>query len=154
MNEKQRLYDRVFGDIERLIDGETDIIAVMATVVCELHHGFDYYDWTGFYRVVEPGLLKIGPYQGTHGCLRIPFERGVCGAAARTNETQRVPNVHEFPGHVACSSTTQSEIVVPVLDSSGNLIAVLDIDSNHPNTFDEIDRENLEKLCKMIGWRI
>jgi len=116
---KQKRYDRLSERITALIAGENDPIAVMATVACELHHSFDYFDWTGFYRVVSPGLLKIGPYQGTHGCLQIPFDRGVCGAAARTRTTQLVPDVRQFPGYIACSGSTRSEIVVPVIAPSG-----------------------------------
>ena len=148
---KRLLYEQVAGRIGRLIAGQRDMIAVMATVVCELHHGFAYFDWTGFYRVAGPGLLKVGPYQGGHGCLEITFDRGVCGAAASSGETQLVPDVREFPGHIACSASTRSEIVVPVADSRGGLIAVLDIDSDQPGAFDEIDRANLEELCAMIG---
>jgi hypothetical protein len=92
----------------------------MATVACEVHHSDDRFDWTGFYRVTEPGLLKIGPYQGGHGCLVIPFDRGVCGAAARTGEIQLVPDVDAFPGHIACSSSTRSEIVLPVRNAAGD----------------------------------
>ncbi len=151
MNDKHRIYSRVTTDIHRLIEGETDGVAIMATVVCELHHAFDDFDWTGFYRVVEPGLLKIGPYQGAHGCLRIPFERGVCGAAARTMQTQLVADVRAFPGHIACSSSTRSEIVVPVMNRTGELVAVLDIDSNRLDAFDETDRDCLEAICKTVG---
>lgn len=149
--DKQESYDLVLRHIRDLTAGETDVIAVMATVVCELHHSFDYFDWTGFYRVVAPGLLKAGPYQGGHGCLQIPFERGVCGAAARLRQTMVVPDVRAFAGHIACSATTRSEIVVPVLDAGGALIAVLDIDSNRLNAFDEIDRVHLEAVCEMVG---
>ncbi|UCG46596.1 MAG: GAF domain-containing protein [Phycisphaerales bacterium] len=148
---KRLLYEQAVGRIGRLIARETDMIAVMATVACELHHAFSYFDWTGFYRVAGPGLLKVGPYQGGHGCLQIPFDRGVCGAAASSGRTQLVPDVREFPGHIACSASTRSEIVVPVADSRGKLIAVLDIDSDQPAAFDEIDRANLEELCGMIG---
>ena len=149
--DKQASYDLAVRHIRDLIAGETDWIAVMATVVCELHHRFDDFDWTGFYRVVEPGLLKVGPYQGRHGCLQIPFERGVCGTAARLRETQVVPDVRAFAGHIACSTTTHSEIVVPVLNAAGDLVAVLDIDSNQLNAFDEIDRVHLEAICEMVG---
>ncbi len=148
---KQNQYDRILHRITELIRGETDLIAVMATVVCELHHGFVNFHWTGFYRVVDPELLKIGPYQGGHGCLRIPFGKGVCGAAARLRQTQVVSDVRDFPGHIACSPTTRSEIVVPVIDSTGDLIAVLDIDSDQIGSFDHVDKINLERLCEMIG---
>ena len=133
--------------ISALIEGESDAIAKMATIVCELFGAFGRYDWVGFYRVTEPGLLKIGPYQGSHGCLVIPFERGVCGACARSRETVIVPDVDQFPGHIACSSTTRSEIVVPVF-SGGELIAVLDVDSNTPDAFGETDRQELEAMLR------
>jgi len=149
--DKQESYDAVLRNIRALIAGETDPIALMATVVCELHHGMAHFDWTGFYRVVEPGLLKVGPYQGGHGCLQIAFERGVCGAAARSCQTQLVPDVHAFPGHIACSSSTRSEIVVPVLSPAGDLVAVLDVDSDQPDSFDDVDRMNLEVVCRMVG---
>lgn len=148
---KQQLYDGVSQRVKNLIAGETDLIAVMATVACELHHAFDYFDWTGFYRVVEPGLLKIGPYQGTHGCLTISFERGVCGAAARLRQTQVVPDVREFPGYISCSSSCRSEIVVPVITPAGTVVAVLDVDSDRLAAFDEIDRIGLEKICSMVA---
>ena len=138
-------YQEVLASIRGLLDGETDPTLMMATVACELHHAFASYDWTGFYRVVDGGLV-IGPYQGTVGCLRIDFGRGVCGTAAQTGETQVVPDVHEFPGHIACDPNSQSEIVVPVRDPSGELIAVLDIDSERLGWFDEEDRIQLEKI--------
>jgi L-methionine (R)-S-oxide reductase len=150
-NDKQPLYDLTLGRIGELIAGETDLIAVMATVVCELRSRFDWFDWTGFYRVVAPGLLKVGPYQGPHGCLQISFDRGVCGAAARLRQTQIVPDVREFPGYIACSDSTRSEIVVPVLTPQAELLAVLDIDSDRLDAFDEIDRVHLEALCQMVG---
>jgi GAF domain-containing protein len=149
--DKQKLYDLVLRRIADLTAGESDLIAVMATVVCELHHSFDYFDWTGFYRVVSPGLLKVGPYQGTHGCLQIPFDRGVCGAAARTRTTQVVPDVREFPGYIACSGSTRSEVVVPVIEPHGDLIAVLDIDSDRLGAFDTVDSMNLEKVCVLVA---
>jgi GAF domain-containing protein len=125
--------------VDSLTRGETDVIALMATIACEVHHSDDRFDWTGFYRVVAPGLLKIGPYQGGHGCLRIPFGKGVCGTVAQTGEALIVPDVEAFSGHIACSSTTCSEIVLPVRDQSGALIAVFDIDSNQPDAFDAAD---------------
>ena len=149
--DKQEAYDLVLTRIGELTADETDRIAVMATVVCELHHAFDYYDWTGFYRVVAPGLLKIGPYQGSHGCLTISFDRGVCGAAARLRQTQIVPDVREFPGHIACSASTRSEIVVPVSTPAGTLTAVLDIDSDQVGAFDDLDRVHLEAICRIVG---
>src|SRR5690606_38180206 len=130
-------YTALAKTIESLTEGETDEVALMATVVCELHHADERFDWTGFYRVTAPGILKIGPYQGGHGCLVIPFDRGVCGAAARTGEVQIVTDVDAFPGHIACASSTRSEIVLPVRTRDGTLIAVLDIDSDRPAAFDE-----------------
>ncbi len=144
-------YEAVLKRLGALLDGETDWIAAMATVAGELHHAFDHYHWTGFYRAVSDDLLIIGPYQGGHGCLRIPFERGVCGAAARTQKTQLVPDVEQFPGHIACSSSTRSEIVGPVLTPGGDLLAVLDVDSDDPAAFDATDQRFLEKLCAWLG---
>jgi L-methionine (R)-S-oxide reductase len=153
MESRAERYREVRASIDSLLEGEDDWIAAMATVTCELHHAFDHYDWTGFYRAVSDDLLVIGPYQGGHGCLRIPFSRGVCGAAARTRETQLVPDVEAFPGHIACSSSTKSEIVVPVLRPDGRVLAVLDVDSDAPAAFDEIDQRALEALCAMLGRR-
>ncbi len=151
--ERTARYQKVRQAIVSLLEDEGDWVSAMATVVCELHHAFAYFHWTGFYRVVEPRMLAIGPYQGGHGCLRIAFDRGVCGAAARTRTTQRVADVEAFPGHIACSSTTRSEIVVPVLGASGDTIAVLDVDSNDPAAFEEIDEVALVDLCEMLGAR-
>ena len=149
--ERATQYEAVLTDIAAILDGEDDWIAAMATVACELHHAFDHFHWTGFYRAVSPDLLVVGPYQGGHGCLRITFDRGVCGAAARTRQTQLVPDVDLFPGHIACSSTTRSEIVVPVITPSGHLLAVLDVDSDLPAAFDETDQHFLEALCQRLG---
>lgn len=144
-------YEEVTSRISALLAGETDWIAAMATVACELHHSFPYFHWTGFYRAVSDDLLIIGPYQGGHGCLSISFDRGVCGAAARTRRTQLVPDVEAFPGHIACSSTTRSEIVVPVITPGGRLLAVLDVDSDDEAAFDETDQHFLESLCARLG---
>ncbi len=146
-------YREVEQRIDALLKGEDDWIAAMATVACELHQAFDHFHWTGFYRAVSDDMLVIGPYQGGHGCLRIPFSRGVCGAAARERRTQFVPDVDAFPGHIACSSTTRSEIVVPVITPDGRLLAVLDVDSDYPAAFDDVDREALEQLCTELGQR-
>ncbi|NOC47284.1 MULTISPECIES: GAF domain-containing protein [unclassified Ruegeria] len=143
-------YETLAKTIAALTEGETDQVALMATVACEVHHSDDRFDWTGFYRVTEPGVLKIGPYQGGHGCLVIPFERGVCGAAARTGETQLVPDVDAFPGHIACASSTRSELVLPVRDSSGQVIAVFDIDSDQPDAFTQQDAQNLEGILTAV----
>ncbi len=136
--------------IASLTEGETDEVALMATVVCELHHADDRFDWTGFYRVVAPDLLKIGPYQGGHGCLVIPFSRGVCGAAARTGAVQLVDDVDAFPGHIACASSTRSEIVLPVRAGDGRLIGVLDIDSDRPAAFTEADSAGLSAILRSV----
>lgn len=146
-------YPSLADRIAALTRGEDDVISLMATVACEVHHADDRFDWTGFYRVVGPGLLKIGPYQGGHGCLAIPFERGVCGAAARSGQTQLVADVNAFPGHIACSSTTQSEIVLPVRDRSGALIGVFDIDSDRPAAFDETDARELGAILAGVFMR-
>lgn len=141
----------VFAKIESLLDDETDWVSAMSTVVCELHNSFEHFHWTGFYRTVEPNLLKIGPYQGGHGCLVIPFDKGICGAAATTGETQDVPDVHARPEHIACSSSTLSEVVVPVKDSEGNVVAVLDLDSDLPAAFSSEDIEFTEQVCEYLG---
>ncbi len=135
----QMPYTELAERIRALTESETDVVALMATVACEVHHADDRFDWTGFYRVVAPRLLKIGPYQGGHGCLTIPFDKGVCGAAARTGTVQIVADVEAFPGHIACSSSTRSELVVPVRDSSGSLIGVFDIDSDQVGAFNDTD---------------
>ncbi|ACM02754.1 GAF domain-containing protein [Cereibacter sphaeroides] len=139
-------YDQLDQTIEALCHGEQDTVALMATVACEIHHAHPLSDWTGFYRVTGPELLKIGPYQGTHGCLVIPFSRGVCGAAARTGRIQLVPDVEAFTDHIACSSTTRSEIVLPVRNGEGRLLGVLDLDSNTPAAFTEEDAGRLQAL--------
>ncbi len=143
-------YNELAARVASLTANEDDVVALMATLVCEVHHSDDRFDWTGFYRVVGPELLKIGPYQGGHGCLVIPFSRGVCGAAARTGEVQLVPEVDDFPGHIACSSSTRSEIVLPVHDREGRLIAVFDIDSDRPAAFDQADAEGLSAILKSV----
>lgn len=143
-------YHDLAARIRALTEGETDEVALMATVACEVHHADPRFDWTGFYRVTEPGLLKIGPYQGGHGCLVIPFGRGVCGAAARTGEIQLVPDVDAFPGHIACSSSTRSEIVLPVRNAAGEIIGVLDIDSDRPDAFTEEDARALEGILASV----
>lgn len=132
-----------------MLEGTTDAIAGMATTSALLHHAFQHL-WTGFYRVVEPGrLLRVGPYQGTLGCLEIVFGRGVCGSAAAEGRTVVVPDVHAFPGHITCDPRSRSEIVVPVFGADGALLAVLDIDSAEPAMFDAVDVEGLEQLA---GW--
>lgn len=143
-------YDALTARIRALTEDETDEIALMATLACEIHHSDDRFDWTGFYRVVGPDLLKIGPYQGGHGCLVIPFSRGVCGAAARTRQIQLVPDVDAFPGHIACAGSTRSEIVLPVFGRGGRLIGVLDIDSDQPDAFTETDAARLADILREV----
>ena len=143
-------YESFKKSIASLTNGEDDVIALMATFASELHHSDDRFDWTGFYRVTAPQMLKIGPYQGGHGCLQISFNRGVCGAAAWLEKTQLVEDVDAFPGHIACSSLTRSEIVLPVWDRSGSLLAVLDIDSNQLNVFTQTDVEALAPILASV----
>ncbi|KIC19895.1 GAF domain-containing protein [Leisingera sp. ANG-Vp] len=147
-------YETLAKTIAALTEGETDEVALMATVTCEVHHSDSRFDWTGFYRAVAPELLKIGPYQGGHGCLQIPFSRGVCGAAARTGEVQLVPDVEAFPGHIACASSTRSELVLPVWNGQGNLIGVFDIDSDQPDAFTQEDAEQLAGILAQVFGRL
>ena len=143
-------YDALSKSILSLTEGETDAVALMATVACEVHHADDRFDWTGFYRVTGPEMLKIGPYQGGHGCLQIPFSRGVCGAAARTGDVQLVPDVNAFAGHIACASSTQSELVLPVFDGRRTLIGVFDIDSDQADAFTNEDAKELDVILQSV----
>ena len=146
---KAEAYETLQQHVTAVLDGVDDEIAAMATMSCLIHYAFGYL-WTGFYRVAEPGrLLRVGPYQGTLGCLEIAFGRGVCGTAAARKETIVVPNVEEFPGHIACDAQAKSEIVVPVLDAWGELRAVLDVDALRVGAFDAVDRDGLERL---VAW--
>ena len=149
---KEPVMDRnhLSQQILALTADETDTVALMATVACELHHGHPLSDWTGFYRVVAPDLLKIGPYQGGHGCLVIPFARGVCGAAARTGKVLNVPDVDAFADHIACSSSTRSELVLPVWNAKGTLLGVLDLDSDTPAAFTSEDEAWLVPLLAQV----
>lgn len=146
----RRDYAEIHGAVLALAEGETDVIAKMATMACELFHRAPGFDWVGFYRNIDNDTLKIGPYQGGHGCLTIPFGRGVCGACAGSRETRIVPDVDAFPGHIACSTSTRSEIVLPVFDERGDLIAVLDVDSDTPDAFDQADADALEAMLKAV----
>lgn len=146
---KAEAYRQLAAQVRAVLEGISDDVTAMATISCLVHHGFGHL-WTGFYRVVTPGkLLRVGPYQGTLGCLEIPFGRGVCGAAAQARQTQLVPDVHAFPGHITCDGRSASEIVVPVFDRAGELIAVFDVDSERKAAFDEVDRDQLEAL---LAW--
>lgn len=148
---KEARYTEVAAQVQAVLAPERDLLSAMATMVCLLHNAFPYFFWTGFYRRVGPELLRVGPYQGTMGCLEIEFSRGVCGAAARERRTLLVDDVNAFPGHIACDSASASEIVVPVLDSRGELVAVLDVDSTIPAAFDETDRRWLERLVALLA---
>jgi len=150
--DKAERYAEVETEILAVLDGEPNRTARMATVASMLADAFPAFFWTGFYVVDEmkPEELVVGPYQGTLGCLRIPFGRGVCGAAAKTRQTQVVEDVHAFPGHIACDSRSASEIVVPVLDGAGELIAVLDVDATEKAAFDAVDAEALERLMARV----
>jgi GAF domain-containing protein len=150
--DKAALYAEVEAEILAVLDGEPDRTARMATVAAMLADAFEDYFWTGFY-VVDPSRdreLVVGPYQGTLGCLRIAFGRGVCGAAAETGRTQIVEDVHAFPGHIACDGRSESEIVVPVFDPAGTLIAVFDVDATRKAAFDAVDAEALEGLIRRV----
>lgn len=149
--DKEARYAELAMQIEATLAGEPDLTAAMASVACLLHNGFPYYFWTGFYRRVGPTRLLVGPYQGTLGCLDIDFARGVCGAAATRRETIVVEDVHAFPGHIACDSASASEIVVPVLDARGELMAVLDVDSTLPAAFDAVDQRWLERIVSLLA---
>lgn len=145
---KPQAYDQLVEHVVSVLDGIDDDIAAMSTISCLVHHGFGHL-WTGFYRVVEPGrLLRVGPYQGSLGCLEIAFGKGVCGTAAASRRTVIVPNVDEFPGHIACDSRARSEIVVPVIDADGALCAVLDVDSERLRAFDDEDATGLARLVE------
>ncbi|HLX10844.1 MAG TPA: GAF domain-containing protein [Thermoanaerobaculia bacterium] len=145
--DKPTLYAGVLRDLDAVLAGIDDDVTAMATCACLLHERIPYASWAGFYRVVAPELLRVGPYQGPLGCLEIPFARGVCGAAARSRSTQVVADVALFPGHIACDAAARSEIVVPIFASAGELIAVLDVDSHFPGAFDDHDRAGLERIA-------
>lgn len=151
--DKAEIYRDLKAEIASVVSGETSMTARYATASCLMAEAFrPRFFWTGFY-VVDPlkdRELVVGPYQGTLGCLRIPFGKGVCGHVAATLESIIVPDVHAFPGHIACDSATNSEIVLPVFDKAGNLAAVLDVDSTQPDAFDEVDREGLAAICEIL----
>lgn len=146
---KQEKYEELLPQVAAMIEGEANAVSVMANVTAALHEAFGWW-WTGFY-TVNGDHLELGPFQGPVACYRIKRGRGVCGTAWERDETVIVPDVEQFPGHIACSSLSRSEIVVPVHDNEGNMVAVLDIDSKNLNTFDETDRIYLEKLVKNLS---
>ncbi len=145
---KEEKYTLLYRQIASLTENEDDAIANMANASAMIHRTFQFW-WTGFYRV-EGEELILGPFQGPLACSRIKFGRGVCGTAWKEQRTQVVPDVDQFPGHIACSSASKSEIVVPLFDKAGDVVAVLDIDSENYNTFDETDRHWLEKIVKLL----
>ena len=154
-SDKAQRYAAVADEIAAVLDGEPNVVARMATVSSMLAHSFAHYFWTGFY-VVDPSKgdeMVVGPYQGTLGCMRIAFGRGVCGTAAVTRETQVVDDVHAFPGHIACDGRSASEIVVPVFGPDGNLMAVFDVDSDQPAAFDVVDKAWLERILSQTFGR-
>lgn len=153
-SDKGGIYAGVFTRVQAVVGQERDAVAVMSTVACELFQAFAAFSWVGFYRVCGDRVLKVGPYQGGHGCVEVRFDRGVCGACARSGETQVVNDVTSCPHHIACSHKTRSEIVVPVHRPNGDLLAVLDVDSEIPDCFDEVDRHNLEAVAGLVGRQI
>jgi GAF domain-containing protein len=148
--EKTAAYEELASHLSAVLAGIDDPIASMATVSSLVHHAFGHL-WTGFYRVVSPALLRVGPYQGSMGCLEIEFGRGVCGTAAAERRTVIVPDVRAFAGHITCDARSRSEIVVPVFDATRSLIAVFDIDSELPGTFDDDDARGLEHLLTLFA---
>jgi L-methionine (R)-S-oxide reductase len=147
---KKEIYREAYRELDAVLAGVDDPITAMATCAAVLHRKLPYASWTGFYRVVAPRLLRVGPYQGPLGCLEISFDRGVCGAAARQRATQLVADVEAFPGHIACDAAARSEIVIPIYNPRGELVAVLDLDSHQPAAFDEVDREGLERVAERL----
>lgn len=151
---RREAYALLEKHVDAVLVGIDDEIAVMSTLSCLVHHAFGNL-WTGFYRVVEPGrLLRVGPYQGTLGCLEIEFGKGVCGAVAAERRTLVVADVSEFPGHIACDSRSRSEIVLPVLDRNDELIAVFDVDSERLGAFDDDDAEGLQRLLARFALNV
>ena len=148
--EKKDRYEKVIGTIESMIEGEEDLLATLSTISCELYHAFDHWNWIGFYRRVDERTLKVGPYQGGHGCLTIDMDRGVCGACLREKSIIIIEDVSTVHDHIACSSETKSEIVLPIIDNSGTVLAVFDLDSTEIGAFDETDKEYLSKVVNWI----
>ena len=147
---KHRAYPELYAYIVATLTGIDDDIAGMATISAMIHVSLRHL-WTGFYRVVAPDLLRVGPYQGSLGCLEIPFGKGVCGKAAAERRTILVPDVSRFPGHITCDARAKSEVVVPVFDRAGVLIGVLDIDSERRGAFDQLDADGLERIVRWFA---
>lgn len=148
-NKKEGRYTRLYSQLEGLMEKCENPVSRMATICAVLHHKMEYFFWTGFY-LLNNGKLQVGPYQGPVACQELAINKGVCWAGINKMETIIVPNVHEFPGHIACDSRSQSEIVIPLKNKSGNIIGVLDIDSKELNSFNEIDALQLEKIVNLI----
>lgn len=146
---KKNRYNRIFKQLEELLAPHDNPIAAMATIAAVLHNKFDHFFWTGFY-LLQDGELIVGPYQGSVACIKLKKNTGVCWAGIKNKETVLVPDVHQFPGHIACDSRSQSEIVLPVRNKKGEIIGVMDVDSKELNSFDEADREGLEKIITLI----
>lgn len=148
-NKKKKRYERVHKQIESLMDGKTGLIANMATIAAVLSHKIDYFFWTGFY-ILRDDKLIVGPYQGPVACMHLEKNTGVCWAGVNQNKAILVPNVEEFPGHIACDSRSKSEIVIPVRNPDNEIIAVLDVDSKELNSFDETDAKWLGKIVELL----
>jgi len=147
---KRKRYLRIYNQLLELLEPHDNPVAAMATIVSVLHHKFDYYFWTGFY-LLHDGSLIVGPYQGPVACIKLKKDSGVCWAVVNQKETIIVPDVHQFPGHIACDSRSNSEIVVPLKNKEGDIIGVLDVDSKDLNSFDEVDKFGLEKILHLIN---
>ena len=148
--EKTKRYEKTLPSIGTMIDGEEDLTTVLSTISCELYHAFEHWNWVGFYRRVDQRTLEVGPYQGGHGCLTIDMDRGVCGAYLREKSIIIIKDVSTVNDHIACSSETKSEIVLPIIDNSGTVLAVFDLDSTEIGAFDETDKEYLSKVVDWI----
>lgn len=146
---KKGRYDRIYKQLDELLEKPGNQLSKMATIAAVLHHKLSHFFWTGFY-LIDHGDLIAGPYQGPVACQLLEKGKGVCWAAVKSEKTVLVPDVHEFPGHIACDGRSKSEIVVPVFNSDDEVIAVLDVDSKYLNSFDETDREGLEKIVAML----
>lgn len=148
--QKEGRYSRIYKQLEKLLEPHNNSLSAMATVAAILHNKMDHFYWTGFYLLDDDGELMVGPYQGTVACIKLAKNTGVCWAAVNSQKTVIVPDVHKFPGHIACDSKTNSEIVVPLKDEMGNVTGVLDVDSRNFDSFDETDREGLERVVSLI----
>lgn len=150
-SQRQDQYRQLLPRLDALTAGETDTIAIMSTLCCEVIQTFDSFHWVGFYRNIGNATLKVGPYQGGHGCLTITFDRGICGRCASSGEVQLVADVEAEPDHIACAASTRSEIVLPVFDATGGLIAVFDIDSDNADNFSQLDVDYLTRILAVFN---